>query len=209
MAQRAHRPASSGRSDLEPFVSNSTRLSATVGIVVASHLYKFRQPLGVHEIVAIHDSNPFAVCKRERLVACGGWSPQYDKPTPAPMEPVAVTPPRQPFLPYPRDLTAVPAQASSRHAIVGIVAPHHRDQVGALVRNRLMSVGPTPSRHHRQRASVTVLVARRIIGNDDFKIPQALALGGPDGIGQMWRAIIVGHDNAKGRWTCAVDALIA
>src|SRR5262245_17940718 len=78
---------------------------------------------------------------------------------PAPMEPVAVTPPRQPFLPYPRDLTGVPAQASSvtRYAIVGIVAPHHRDQVGVLVRNRLMSVGPTPSRHRRQRASVTVL----------------------------------------------------
>ena len=40
------------------------------------------------------------------------------------MEPVAVTPPRQPFLPYPRDLTGVPAQASSvtRYAAVGIVA---------------------------------------------------------------------------------------
>src|SRR5258706_3518865 len=58
---------------------------------------------------------------------------------PAPMEPVAVTPPRQPFLPYPRDLTGVPAQASSvtRYAVVGIVAPHHRGQVGLLVRNWL------------------------------------------------------------------------
>src|SRR6202158_5262436 len=41
--------------------------------------------------------------------------------------------------------------------IVGIVAPHHRGQMGALVRDRLMPVAPTPVRHRRQRSGVTVL----------------------------------------------------
>jgi hypothetical protein len=40
---------------------------------------------------------------------------------------------RQPFLPDPRDLIGVPAYSSkvARYAVVGIVAPHHRDQMGA------------------------------------------------------------------------------
>jgi hypothetical protein len=37
------------------------------------------------------------------------------------------------------------------------VAPHHRDQMGLLVRDGLMPIDPTPSRHRRQRSGVTVL----------------------------------------------------
>src|SRR5262245_15080131 len=78
---------------------------------------------------------------------------------PAPVELVPVTPPRQPCLPGPRDLSGVPAQSSSiaRYAVVGIVAPHHRSQMSVLVRDRLMSVEPTPSRHRRQRAGIAAL----------------------------------------------------
>src|SRR3984893_15302403 len=36
-------------------------------------------------------------------------------------------------------------------------APHHRAQMGALVRDRLMPVAPTPVCNRRQRAGVTVL----------------------------------------------------
>jgi uncharacterized caspase-like protein len=43
------------------------------------------------------------------------------------------------------------------YAVVGIVAPHHRDQMGLLVRDGLMPIDPTPSRHRRQRSGVTVL----------------------------------------------------
>src|SRR5271163_3934484 len=54
---------------------------------------------------------------------------------------------------------AIPAYSSkvARYAVVGIVAPHHRGQMGALVRDRLMPVAPTPVRNRRQRAGVTVL----------------------------------------------------
>jgi hypothetical protein len=38
-----------------------------------------------------------------------------------------------------------------------IVAPHHRGQMGVLVRDRLMPVVPTPIRHRRQCAGVAVL----------------------------------------------------
>ena len=37
------------------------------------------------------------------------------------------------------------------------MAPHHRGQMGALARDRLMPVAPTPVRHRRQRSGVTVL----------------------------------------------------
>src|SRR6202521_1752310 len=76
-----------------------------------------------------------------------------------PKEPTPAIPPRQPFLPNPRDLVGVPSYSSkvARYAVVGIVAPHHRGQMGALVRDRLMSVDPTPSRKRRQRSGVTVL----------------------------------------------------
>src|SRR3984893_7051935 len=76
-----------------------------------------------------------------------------------PKEPTPAIPPRQPFLPNPRDLIGVPAYSSNvaRYAVVGIVAPHHRGQMGALVRDRLMPVAPTPSRNRRQRSGVTVL----------------------------------------------------
>jgi hypothetical protein len=48
----------------------------------------------------------------------------------------------------------VPAYSSkvARYAVVGTVAPHHRGQMGALVRDRLMPVDPTPSRNRRQRS---------------------------------------------------------
>jgi hypothetical protein len=52
---------------------------------------------------------------------------------------------------------------------------------------------------HQFRRYRDTIVARRIVGNDDFEIAQALALGRSDGIGQMRRAIIVGHDNADRR----------
>src|SRR5271156_2151865 len=60
----------------------------------------------------------------------------------APKEPPPASPPRQPFLPNPHDLIGVPAYSSkvARYAVVGIVAPHHRGQMGALVRDRLMPV---------------------------------------------------------------------
>src|SRR6202521_662142 len=78
---------------------------------------------------------------------------------PAPKEPAPAIPPRQPLLPDPLDLIGVPAYSSkvASYAVVGIVAPHHRSQMGALVRDRLMPVDPTPSRNRRQRAGVTVL----------------------------------------------------
>src|ERR1700738_4126389 len=77
----------------------------------------------------------------------------------APKEPTPAIPPRQPFLPNPRDLIGVPAYSSkvARYAVVGIVTPHHRGQMGALVRDRLMSVAPTPVRNRCQRSGVTVL----------------------------------------------------
>src|SRR5271167_1964295 len=77
----------------------------------------------------------------------------------APKEPTPASPPRQPFLPNPHDLIGVPAYSSkvARYAVVGIVAPHHRGQMGALVRDRLMPVAPTPVRNRRQRAGVPVL----------------------------------------------------
>src|ERR1700694_5915628 len=76
-----------------------------------------------------------------------------------PMEPTPAIPPRQPFLPNPRDLIGVPAYSSkvARYAVVGIVAPHHRGQMGALIGDRLMPGDPTPSRNRRQRSGVTVL----------------------------------------------------
>ena len=76
-----------------------------------------------------------------------------------PKEPTPASPPRQPFLPNPHDLIGVPAYSSkvARYAVVGIVAPHHRGQMGALVRDRLMPVDPTPSRNRRQRSGVPVL----------------------------------------------------
>ena len=68
-------------------------------------------------------------------------------------------PSRQPFLPDRRDLTGVPAYSSkvARYAVVGIVAPHHRGQMGVLVGDGLMPVHPTPSRNRRQSSGVTVL----------------------------------------------------
>src|ERR1700730_14734791 len=76
-----------------------------------------------------------------------------------PKEPTPASPPRQPFLPNPHDLIGVPAYSSkvARYAVVGIVAPHHRAQMGALVRDRLMPVAPTPVCNRRQRAGVPVL----------------------------------------------------
>src|SRR5471030_1846418 len=48
-------------------------------------------------------------------------------------------------------------EAMRRYAVVGIVAPHHRGQMGVLVRDRLMPVVPTSIRHRRQCAGVAVL----------------------------------------------------
>src|SRR5258708_38060585 len=45
-----------------------------VGVVAAGHLDKRRQPVGVHEVVAVHDGDPFALGKPKRSVARGSWS---------------------------------------------------------------------------------------------------------------------------------------
>src|SRR6202051_1444285 len=76
-----------------------------------------------------------------------------------PKEPTPASPPRQPFLPNPPDLIGVPAYSSkvARYAVVGIVAPHHRAQMGALIRARLMRVAPTRVRTGRPGAAETVL----------------------------------------------------
>jgi hypothetical protein len=60
---------------------------------------------------------------------------------PAFREPTPTVPSRQPFLADRRDLTGVPAYSSkvARYAIVGIVAPHHRDQMGVLLGDGLRS----------------------------------------------------------------------
>ena len=60
-----------------------------------------------------------------------------------------------------------PAYSSkvARYAVVGIVAPHHRGQMGVLVGDGWMPVHPTPSRNRRQRSGVTghPLPAARIV----------------------------------------------
>src|SRR5262245_2694785 len=54
--------------------------------------------------------------------------------------------PSQPLLPDPCDLMGLPAKSAkvARYAVVGIVAPHLRNQLGMLVGDRQMSVCPTP-----------------------------------------------------------------
>src|SRR6202162_415738 len=76
-----------------------------------------------------------------------------------PKEPTPAIPPRQPFLPNPRDLVGVPSYSSkvARYAVVGIVAPHHRGQMGALVGDGLMQVIPTPRRKRSKRSGVKAL----------------------------------------------------
>src|ERR1700719_4535450 len=71
-----------------------------------------------------------------------------------PKEPTPAIPPRQPFLPNPRDLVGVPSYSSkvARYAVVGIVAPHHRGLRVALVRERMWWVDPPKSRNRRQRS---------------------------------------------------------
>src|ERR1035437_460650 len=66
---------------------------------------------------------------RQRVTLWECREPALGEPTPA-------IPPRQPFLPDRRDLTGIPAYSSrvARYAVVGIVAPHHRGQMGVLVR---------------------------------------------------------------------------
>jgi hypothetical protein len=44
------------------------------------------------------------------------------------------------------------------------VAPHHRNQMGVLLRDRLVSIFPAPLAGRRQRAGVTVL--RRYLAHD-------------------------------------------
>ena len=75
------------------------------------------------------------------------------------MEPTPTIPTRQPLLPDPDDLVGVPAQSFdiAGDAVVGIVAPHHHGQMGVLVPDGLMPVGPAPILDRRQRTGVTVL----------------------------------------------------
>src|SRR5262249_6559532 len=45
----------------------------------------------------------------------------------------------------------------ARYAVVGIVAPHLRNQLSMLLGDRLVPVRPAPVLHRRQRAGVTLL----------------------------------------------------
>ena len=76
-----------------------------------------------------------------------------------PLEPLRSRAPFQPLMPRLRDLLAILLQPPivSRDAVIGIVTPHHRRQMGVLVADGLMPVYPTPSRNRRQRSGVTVL----------------------------------------------------
>src|SRR6516165_4712815 len=90
---------------------------------------------------------------------CWQWVTRYEIIQSIPVEPTPTIPTRQPFLPDPDDLIGVPAQSFdvARDAVVGIVAPHHHRQMGVLVPECLMPVGPTPICNRRQRAGVTAL----------------------------------------------------
>src|SRR4051812_5303160 len=68
-------------------------------------------------------------------------------------------PSRQPSLPDPHNLVGIPEYPStvSRHAIIGVVAPHHRRKVGMLDGDRPMPVIPAPVRHPRQRSGIAAL----------------------------------------------------
>src|SRR6476659_9288787 len=90
---------------------------------------------------------------------CWQWVTREEIIQSIPVEPTPTIPTRQPFLPDPDDLIGVPAQSFdvARDAVVGIVAPHHHRQMGVLVPDGLMPVGPTPICNRRQRAGVTAL----------------------------------------------------
>ena len=77
---------------------------------------------------------------------CWQWVTREEIIQSIPVEPTPTIPTRQPFLPDPDDLIGVPAQSFdvARDAVVGIVAPHHHRQMGVLVADGLMPVGPTP-----------------------------------------------------------------
>src|SRR4051812_10162990 len=68
-------------------------------------------------------------------------------------------PSRQPSLPDPHNLMSIPAHPStvSRHAVVGVMAPHHGRQVGMLDGDRPMPVIPAPVRHPRQCSGIAAL----------------------------------------------------
>ncbi|MCP1737483.1 hypothetical protein M2209_008894 [Bradyrhizobium elkanii] len=84
---------------------------------------------------------------------------------------VAATP-REPFLPYPRDLVVIPSDPSAvaGDAVVGAVPPDHPRQVRVLRPERAMQVKPTPFRHGSQRAGVTVF--RRYLSDDILTLPR-------------------------------------
>src|SRR6202162_2262231 len=90
---------------------------------------------------------------------CWQWVTREEIIQSIPVEPTPTIPTRQPFLPDPDDLIGVPAHSFdvARDAVVGIVAPHHHRQMGVLVPDGLMPVGPTPICNRRQRAGVTAL----------------------------------------------------
>src|SRR5262249_5740155 len=112
-----------------------------IGIVAAGHLDKRRQPVGVHEVVAVHDGNPLAFCQRKRSVARRGG----------------------PAIAFASD------KANSR--IFG----------------------------HQFSYDPGTLIARRIVGNDDLEIAQALPLDRSNGIRQVRGTVVVGHDDADRR----------
>src|SRR4051812_49345509 len=68
-------------------------------------------------------------------------------------------PSRQPSLPDPHNLVGIPAHPSTvpRHAVVGVMAPHHGRQVSMLDGDRPMPVIPAPVRHPRQRSGIAAL----------------------------------------------------
>src|ERR1700693_4345192 len=90
---------------------------------------------------------------------CWQWVTREEIIQSIPVEPTPTIPTRQPFLPDPDDLIGVRAHSFyvARDAVVGLVAPHHHRQMGVLVPDGLMPVGPTPICNRRQRAGVTAL----------------------------------------------------
>src|SRR5574337_2061955 len=77
----------------------------------------------------------------------------------------------KPFSPDAHDLVVIPAQslAVSRDAIVGAVPPDHSRQAGVLFAEGPVQIAPTPFRHSREGALVTVF--RRYLTHNGLALP--------------------------------------
>src|SRR5579875_842847 len=77
----------------------------------------------------------------------------------------------EPFSPDTHDLVVIPTQslAISRDAIIGAVPPDHSRQPGVLFTEGPMQIAPTPFRHSRESALVTVF--RRYLAHNGLALP--------------------------------------